>query len=106
MYCGSGDILAQQYQSDDLPIITIYILGFELKDLDAPVTYISREYQDIYYNRKIEKKSEFVEKLTHNTYVIQVPRLKLTVKSKLTELLELFNQQYRISKDKTGSREY
>ncbi len=96
--------LAKQYQIDDLPIITIYILGFLLEDLPHAVTHVNREYIDVYTNKKIQLRNEFIEKLTHDCYIIQVPRLKLVLKNKLSELLEIFNQDYRKSKDKIGSK--
>lgn len=96
--------LAKHYQSDDLPIITIYILGFMLEDLPCDVTHIDREYKDAIRRKIIPHQSEFGEKVTHDCYIIQVPRLKLVLRSKLSQLLEIFNQEYRVSKDKTGSK--
>ncbi len=92
--------LARHYQKDSLPIITIYILGFKIPDLDAPVVLSERIYRDIYYNKIIQRTSDFIEKLSHNTYVIQVPRLKLVLRTKLTELLEIFNQEHQTDENK------
>ena len=96
--------LAQQYQKDDLPIITIYILGFNLEDLESPAVYVAPECKDLYYEKPIDKKPEFVDRLTHGMYVIQVPRLKPVLKNKLTQLLDLFNQEYRLSTKVPGNR--
>jgi len=96
--------LAKHYMMDNLPIITIYILGFKLPDLETAAAYIDKYYQNIYTDDKIQGKSEFVEKLTHSCYIIQVPRLKLVVRNKLAELLEIFNQNYRLSNQKEGSK--
>ncbi|MDW8347275.1 MAG: hypothetical protein RML94_09985 [Bacteroidia bacterium] len=96
--------LAQQYQSDDLPIITIYILGFDLKDLPYPAVHAHLVCKDLFYEKNIDTASEFLEKLTHQTYVIQVPRLKPVLRNRLSELLDLFNQEYRLSDVKPGNR--
>ncbi|MCS7027936.1 MAG: hypothetical protein NZ519_04155 [Bacteroidia bacterium] len=96
--------LAQQYQSDDLPIITIYILGFELKDLPFAAVRAHPVCQDLFGEKNVNASSEFLEKLTHQTYVIQVPRLRPVLGTRLGELLDLFNQEYRLSDVKPGNR--
>jgi hypothetical protein len=96
--------LAKHYQIDDLPIVTIYILGFTLENLPYPAVHINRRYVDAYTGETIEVANEFAEKLTHDAWIIQVPRLKLVLRSKLSQLLEVFNQEYRASKDKEGSK--
>ena len=77
-----------------LPIISIYILGHILGDLEEPVVYVSRRYLD-YDNRVLEKKDPFIESLTHDSVIVQIPYLKGRVRNHLERLLNLFDQDYR-----------
>lgn len=84
--------LGERYSKDDLPIITIYFLGYPMdKNLPA-VTFVKREYYDRFTNQKLDVKSAFVESLTHNSYIIQILLLDGNMKSKLSSLLSVFDQ--------------
>lgn len=83
-----------------LPIITIYFLGFRLANVQTSVMKVNREYLDLITDKKIEAKEEFIEKLTHDSYVIQIPRLKKKVRNELEGVLKVFNQSYNTNDDK------
>jgi hypothetical protein len=78
-----------------LPIVTIYILGFNLTKLTNPVVKISRDYQDILTGKSIDVKDEFVELLTHDSYIIQVRGLPPETKTKLLRVLQVFNPKFK-----------
>ncbi len=79
-----------------LPIVTIYILGFALTHLTRAVVKINREYKDMLTGEIIENvKEDFVELLTHDSYVIQVRLLPPVTKSKLERILQIFNPQFK-----------
>ncbi len=82
-------------KADGLPIITIYFLGFRLKNVDTPILKVNRIYLDLMTNEPMNTKEEFVEKLTHDSYVIQIPRLERQVRTELERVLSIFNQTYR-----------
>jgi hypothetical protein len=93
--------LADQYQREDevdgvstaLPIITIYVLGFNLKDINSPCVKVARNYIDLMTHKQIDAKTPFMEKLTHDSYVIQVKRIAIThYRTKLEQLLSFFEQ--------------
>ncbi len=92
--------LAEQYKKDDeingekmiLPITTIYILGFQLPEINMPCLKVERNYKDLVNNTNIETKSDFIEKLTHDSYVVQVERITNKYQTKLDKLLSLFEQ--------------
>ena len=92
--------LAEQYKKEELvddekqalPITTIYILGFDLPEIDTACIHVERQYKDLIKSKTIQQKSDFIEKLTHDSYVIQVKRIKPNYKSKLDELLSVFEQ--------------
>ena len=96
--------LAEQYKKEDkidnekviLPITTIYILGFKLPEIDTPCIKIERNYKDLINKKIIDKKSDFVEKLTHDSFIVQVDRITNNYSTKLEKLLSLFEQKHFI----------
>jgi hypothetical protein len=100
--------LAEQYKKEDivndekviLPITTIYILGFKLPEIDLPCMQIGRYYKNSLNNKVIDAKSDFIEKLTHDSYVVQVDRITDGYSTKLEKLLSLFEQQHFVDEKK------
>jgi hypothetical protein len=94
--------LAEQYKKEDLlnnekvilPITTIYILGFTLPDIETPCIKVERNYKDLINNITIEKKSDFVEKLTHDCFIVQVDRITNRYQTRLDKLLSIFEQRH------------
>jgi hypothetical protein len=92
--------LAEQYKKEDvinderviLPITTIYILGFKLPEISSPCIKVERNYWDLIDKKAIEERSDFVEKLTHDSYVVQVNRISDRYQTKLDKLLSIFEQ--------------
>ncbi len=76
------------------PIITIYILGYNLKDLPYMAVKVNQCVTDAVSKKEIKVKSFFVEHLTHRSHILQVKRLPEKRKSKLEKLLILFNQAW------------
>lgn len=83
------------------PIITIYFLGFKLDNIAAPILKIDRKYIDVVNKTALPDnvKETFVEQLTHNSYIIQIPRLSIKQQSPLEYILQIFSQSY-ITADK------
>jgi flagellar motor component MotA len=75
-----------------LEIISIYILGFNLEGVEVPVLKVCRTYTDAITNEIVTANNEFISKLTHESYTIQVRRLKRAQRNKLEEVLEVFSQ--------------
>ncbi len=92
--------LGEQYKKEDhindekqaLPITTIYILGFTLPEIESACIKVERNYKDLIHKTVIEKKSEFVEKLTHDSFVVQVGRITNRYQTSLDKLLSVFEQ--------------
>ena len=105
--------LAEQYKKEDvvnsekviLPITTIYILGFKIPEIETPCIKVERNYKDLMNNKIIDKKSDFVEKLTHDCFIVQVDRITNNYSTKLEKLLSLFEQQHFID-DKKITKEF
>lgn len=100
--------LGEQYKKEDqiegekmvLPITTIYILGFSLPEIDSPCIRVERQYKDLITKSIIEKKSEFVEKLTHDCFIVQVDRITDRYQTSLDKLLSVFEQNNFIDEKK------
>ncbi len=96
--------LAEQYKKEDkideenaiLPITTIYILGFKLPEIESPCIKVARNYIDLIHKTTLPQKSEFVEKLTHDSYVVQVARITDRYQTRLDKLLSIFEQKHFI----------
>ncbi len=82
----------EKTQDDRYPIIAIYFLGFRLKNVKIPVLKVERQYVNAISKRKLNVKEDFVEKLSHDLYAIQIPRLKMQVRTELEQMLDVFNQ--------------
>ena len=93
--------LAEQYKKEEvfdgtkiaLPIITIYILGFTLPELESPCIKVERAYKDLIYRTVLTQKSEFIEKLTHDSFIVQVGRITDRYQTRLDKLLSIFEQR-------------
>ncbi len=98
--------LAEQYKNDDevqtdtgkkkiiLPIVTIYMLGFQLPEIKTAAIKVSRQYVDLTNHEIIDKKNDFIEQLTHDSFVVQMPRIKGKLQTRLGMLLSIFEQNY------------
>ena len=82
-----------------LPIVTIYFLGFPLDNIKSAVVKVNREYRDVLTQELIEVKEEFVELLTHDSYLIQIRLLAGKSKTKLEKVLRVFSPEFK-TKDK------
>jgi hypothetical protein len=95
--------LGQQYVREDiidgetviLPITTIYILGNNLPEIDCPCIKVGRTYTDMRDKQPIDARSEFIEHLTHDSYVIQAGRITdVHYTTNLDKVLSIFEQKY------------
>jgi hypothetical protein len=86
--------------STSYPITSIYFLGFKLKEIEIPFLKVPREYINGLTNEKLTVKDDFIEKLSHDLYAIQIPRLTMEVETELEQMLDLFNEE----KYKTNER--
>ena len=80
-----------------IPMISIYILGHKLGDLKEPVVYVRRRYLD--YDSNVITQGvpdRFIESLTHDTIIVQIPYLQGRTRNRLERLLNMFDQAYTI----------
>ena len=79
---------------ESYPIITIYILGYNLDDLPYMAVSVNREIINSVNKKRVFVKSFFIEHLTHQSHIIQVLRLPKKRQTKLEKFLTLFNQAW------------
>ena len=92
--------LGEQYKKEEvvngksmpLPITTIYILGSMLPEIETPCLKVERNYKDLIHKTTLKTKSDFVEKLTHDSFIVQVRRVTDRYQTKLDKLLSVFEQ--------------
>lgn len=82
--------------SDDrfaLPMVTIYILGHRIGDVDVPVVYVNHKSYD-YDGNEVTKgmPDPFIESLVHNSIIVQIPLLHGQINNRLDKVLSVFDQ--------------
>ena len=94
-YLGSA-YLQQDDDRQYRPIVAIYFLGEILKSVPAAVLGIENKYTDRTNSKQTETKllgeEEFIELLTHEGIIVQIPRLCSEHQSKIEEFLAVFDQ--------------
>ena len=78
------------------PLRAIYILGECLPRTEATVLKVSREYLDAVTGQRLADREEFVEALSHDCWVVQVPLLASRRHSDLERLLSVFDQALQV----------
>jgi len=87
-----------------LPIITIYFLGYGLdNNKNIPIIRVKRHYLDNYNGDKLEGEELFIETLTHDSIIVQIPALKTQRRNDLEKALSVFEvgkvQEVSINED-------
>ena len=100
-YRKEDDVINDKGESEKrpLPIISIYFLGFPLDNIHAGVVKINREYRDVVTQEILEIKEDFVELLTHDSYLIQARKLPRKARTKLERILQVFSPIYQTTND-------
>ena len=78
------------------PLRAIYILGECLPRTEATVLKVSREYLDAVTGQRLAERAEFVEALSHDCWVVQVPLLAARRRTDLERLLSVFDQELQV----------
>ena len=76
-----------------LPTIAVYLLGHKVGDIEEPVLYVNHQSHD--YNGNLVTKgipNAFVDSLTHDSIIVQIPRLHGQINNRLDMVLSIFDQ--------------
>ncbi len=82
---------------EPLPIVSIYFLGHRLDSLTNPVIAVERTYRDAITGEPLMGRDSFVEGLTHDSFIIQIPYLSQRRRNDLETMLSIFDQANRSS---------
>jgi hypothetical protein len=77
-----------------LPIISIYILGYNVADIPVLATKVDRKIIDMSKHEELNIESDFINLLTHTCYILQVRRLPPHRLSRIERFMTLFNQTW------------
>jgi len=101
-YLAVAGYLPKSNKETPIPVVTIYFLGFKLQHVDTPCLKVARKYIDMLNNTVLETKERFVELLTHDSYVIQAPRINIgeAPQTRLENILSVFEQKHFAEEDK------
>jgi hypothetical protein len=101
-YAKTEDVINEfgETKRQSLPITAIYFLGFELDKISAPIVKVVREYRNAVTNKRLTPKEAFIEQLSHDLYVIQIPKLKMVARTELERILDVFSEHKYKTNDK------
>lgn len=76
-----------------IPMITVYLLGHKVGDIEEPVLYVNHKSLDYDGNEvTVGIPDPFVESLVHDSIIVQIPRLRGLVNNRLDKVLSVFDQ--------------
>lgn len=76
-----------------LPTVAVYLLGHKVGEIEEPVLYVHHQSYD-YDGRLVTKgmPNAFVQSLTHDSIIVQIPRLRGQINNRLDKVLSIFDQ--------------
>ncbi len=103
------DYLGEQYKQKNkdfngvesmLEIVTIYFLGTRLSGINTPVLKVKNCLIDVARDKPFVPNPktglhDFIRLLNHESYTIQIPRLKKSIQNNLIKVLSIFSQEYQ-----------
>lgn len=83
------------------PMVAVYLLGHRVGNIDTPVLYVNHKTYDYEGAEVAEGMTDpFVESLTHDSIIVQIPLLKGRVNNRLEKVLSVFDQSKTDSENK------
>ena len=92
-YENPRNIVNESADQHALPMVAVYLLGHKVGDIEEPVIYVRHQTFD-YNGRPVTKglPNAFVDSLTHDSIIVQIPRLHGQINNRLDEVLSVFDQ--------------
>lgn len=83
------------------PMVAVYLLGHRVGEIEEPVLYVNHKPYNYDGNEvKLSSPEPFLESLTHDSIIVQLPRLRGKVNNRLEKVLSVFDQS-NMDKDDT-----
>ena len=79
-----------------LPMVAVYLLGHRVGDIEEPIIYVRHHtynYDDELVTKGIP--NPFVDSLTHDSIIVQIPLLHGQVNNRVEKVLSIFDQSYK-----------
>ena len=92
-YESPKNIVSDSKDQHALPMVAVYLLGHKVGDIEEPVIYVRHQAYD--YNEQLVTKgipNAFIDSLTHDSIIVQIPRLHGKINNRLDEVLSFFDQ--------------
>ena len=92
-YQNPKNIISESRDRHALPMVAVYLLGHKVGDIEEPVLYVHHDSFD--YNGQLVTKgipNAFVDSLTHDSIIVQIPRLHGQINTRLDKVLSIFDQ--------------
>ena len=106
-YASMENIIEQDDKIIPIPIITIYFLGYGLdNNKNIPIIRVKRLYIDNYNGEKLKGKELFIESLTHDSIIIQIPALKKRHRNDLEKALSVFEAKQNLQEVSINENDY
>lgn len=92
-YASPNNLMPDCKEGYAIPMVTVYLLGHRVGDIEEPVLYVKRKSFD-YDGREVTKgiPNPFVDSLTHDSIIVQIPLIKGHVNNRLEKVLSIFDQ--------------
>ncbi len=92
-YASPHNLMPDSKEGYAIPMITVYLLGHRVGDIEEPVLYVKRKSYD-YDDRVVTKgmPNAFVDSLTHDSIIVQIPLIRGRVNNRLEKVLSIFDQ--------------
>ena len=98
---------AENGKLNALPLITVYFLGYNLdSNPPYPVLRVRRKVTDNSTHETIDIKDEFIESLTHDCIIVQIPKLKTIRRNELEQILSLFDDDEKKQEISINEHDY
>lgn len=92
-YASPNNLMPNCKEGYAIPMVTVYLLGHRVGDIEEPVLYVKRKSFD-YDGNEVTKgiPDPFVDSLTHDSIIVQIPLLKGQVNNRMEKVLSIFDQ--------------
>ena len=92
-YSNKNNIREAEDKGFAYPMVAVYLLGHRVGNIKEPIVYVNHDVFD--YNGHVVEDGNmepFVESLTHNSIIVQIPLLHGNVNNRLEKVLSVFDQ--------------
>ncbi len=106
-YASKQNTIEKDNKTVPLPIITIYFLGYGLDhNKDIPIIRVKRQYLDNYNGDNLTGRELFIETLTHDSIIVQIPALKKQRRNDLEKALSVFESGSKVQEVSINEADY